>query len=89
MICSMSSSSGKTKWKERETGGRGMSQMPTRVTMPKLDCANSPSSAGPDENRETCQLIGSSVSRPPSPVRMTSPLPRTISIPQSMPKWSK
>ena len=67
-------------------GGRGMSHMPTRVTMPKLDCENRPSSVGPKLYLETCQLGWESPARLPSPVRITSPLPSTISMPQLMPK---
>src|ERR1700758_2856792 len=68
-MISRSSSSGKVKWNERTTGGRGNSHTPMRVTMPKFDCVNSPSRIGPKLYFDVCQLIRSLESSAPSPVR--------------------
>ena len=65
--------------------GCGISQMPIFVTMPKFDCEKMPSSIGSMPILNCPQVLAFGMA--PIPVRMTSPLASTTSMPQWESKW--
>ena len=84
--CARSSSLSKVTTKVVEAGGRCMSAMPILVTMPRLDWVNMPSGNGPKPYGKSCHELLPGTA--PMPVRMTSPVGSTTSMPVCHMKWS-
>ena len=81
-----SSSSRQVAQPETYTSGARISQTPILVTIPKFDWKKSPAWFGPYDSRNRCQTL--LPLSPPMPVRSSSPLASTTSMPHCVDGWS-
>ena len=86
MTPAVESSSRQVAQQDRYTSGARISHTPILVTIPKFDWKKSPAWLGPYDSRNRCETL--LVLIPPIPVRSSSPLASTTSMPHCVEGWS-